>query len=156
MAPLVKNLDDVAISTITQDGLEVGKQVVQAPVAIGPASTGLAPVTAVVPDPSVPRNTADVMPAYPGGMDALRKFLQKNLQNPEDIAEGEEVLVKIKFVVGYDGKLQGFDVVKDGGRAFNQEVVRVLKKMPEWIPGKSNGQNVAVYYTIPVRFMVSD
>lgn len=156
VAPLVNNLEDVAIAAVTQAGIPGVVQKVQAPVVVeAPAKEG-APGSAFIPDPSVPRNSADIMPLYPGGMDALRKFLQKNLQNPEEIAPGEEVLVKIKFVVGYNGKLQGFEVVKDGGKAFNQEVVRVLRKMPEWIPGKSNGQNVAVYYTIPVRFMVTD
>ena len=59
-------------------------------------------------------------------------------------------------MVGFDGKLQGFETIEDGGAAFNKEVIRVLKKMPEWIPGKSNGENVAVYYTIPVKFVPSD
>lgn len=70
--------------------------------------------------------------------------------------EGEMVSVYIKFVVGYDGKLQKFNVVKDGGEVFNNEVIRVLKKMPQWIPGKSKGQNVSVYFTIPVKFVSAD
>jgi len=86
-------------------------------------------------------------------MDALRRFLQRNLTNPKEMEEGEEVNVKIKFVVGYDGRLQSFITVQDGGEEFNKEVIRVLKKMPMWEPGKSNGQNVAVYYTIPVKFV---
>ena len=35
------------------------------------------------------------------------------------------------------------------GEEFNNEVVRVLKKMPPWIPGKTKGENVSVYYSIP-------
>jgi protein TonB len=70
--------------------------------------------------------------------------------------EGEVVSVKMKFVVGYDGKLKGFETIQDGGEDFNKEVLRVLKKMPEWEPGKSNGQNVSVYYTIPVKFVGSN
>ena len=46
--------------------------------------------------------------------------------------------------------------VLDGGEAFNKEVVRVLKKMPDWIPGKAKGENVPVYYTIPVKFVMTD
>jgi periplasmic protein TonB len=100
-----------------------------------------------------PRDNAEVMPSYPGGMEALRKFLQRNLNNPKEMEEGEEVSVKVKFVVDYDGKLQSFVTVKDGGEEFNKEVVRVLKKMPNWVPGKTNGQNVSVYFTIPVKFI---
>ena len=106
-----------------------------------------------VEDITTPRDFAEVMPTYPGGMEALRKFLQRNLNNPQEMEEGEEVSVQIKFVVDYDGKLQSFVTVKDGGEKFNKEVVRVLKKMPNWVPGKSNGQNVSVYFTIPVKFI---
>ena len=98
-----------------------------------------------------PVNIAEIMPQYPGGIKALLDFLKKNLRSPGGI-EGEEVSVKVKFVVNYDGKLGGFDVVKSGGIAFDNEVLRVLKKMPLWIPGKSNGENVSVYYVVPVKF----
>jgi len=66
------------------------------------------------------------------------------------------VSVRVKFVVDYSGKLQSFVTLVDGGEEFNKEVVRVLKKMPEWIPGKAKGENVSVYYTIPVKFVPSD
>ena len=55
--------------------------------------------------------------------------------------------------MGYDGALKGFEIVEDGGDEYNQEVIRVLKKMPRWIPGKSEGRNVSVFYLIPVSFM---
>lgn len=95
----------------------------------------------------------DYPPTYPGGMEALRKFLERNLHNPKDMEEGESVSVRIKFVVNYNGKLQSFVTVQDGGEEFNREVVRVLKKMPDWVPGKAKGENVSVYYTIPVKFV---
>ena len=109
-------------------------------------------------DKTIPRdpNSVDVLPSYPGGMEALRKFLQRNLNNPKDMEEGESVSVKVNFVVGYNGKLQSFVTVQDGGEEFNKEVIRVLKKMPDWIPGKAKGENVSVYYTIPVKFTGAD
>ena len=99
-----------------------------------------------------PVEVADIMPQYPGGVKALLDFLKKNLHAPGDVEEGEEVSVKIKFVVNYNGKLESFDVLKSGGIVFDNEVIRVLKKMPLWIPGKSNGENVSVYYVVPVKF----
>lgn len=107
-------------------------------------------------DRVTPLNVAEIMPAYPGGMEALRKFLEKNLSNPQDLNEEQTISVKIKFVVGYDGKLKDFQIVEDGGAAFNNEVIRVLKKMPAWIPGKTKGENVSVYFTIPVKFTSSE
>ncbi len=107
-------------------------------------------------DKNIPLNEAEIMPSYPGGIDALKRFLQRNLTNPRDLEENEIISVKMKFVVGYDGKLKGFETIQDGGEEFNKEVIRVLKKMPAWVPGKSNGQNVSVYYTIPVKFVTGD
>ena len=95
---------------------------------------------------------ADIMPEYPGDIKALLLFLKKNIQSPEDVDQGEEILVKIKFVVNYNGRLERFDVIKSGGMAFDEEVLRVLKKMPLWNAGKSNGENVSVYYIVPVKF----
>jgi periplasmic protein TonB len=103
-------------------------------------------------NPEIPVDNADVQPEFPGGMNKLRTFLQNNLTNPKDMEEGEMVSVKVKFVVGYDGKLKSFETIEDGGSEFNREVIRVLKKMPAWTPGKANGRNVSVYYTIPVKF----
>ena len=117
----------------------------------GDAKPAEAPV-----DVTIPIENPEVEPAYPGGVNALRKFLERNLVNPTEMEQGEMVAVNVKFVVGYDGKLQKFTVVKDGGDIFNNEVIRVLKKMPQWIPGKSKGQNVAVYFNIPIKFVPAD
>ncbi|MEO8860854.1 MAG: energy transducer TonB [Ginsengibacter sp.] len=106
----------------------------------------------VKPKKRVVLEEADIMPEYPGGIKALLLFLKKNIQSPEDVEPGEEILVKVKFVVNYNGKLEAFDVVKSGGTAFDEEVLSVLKKMPLWNPGKSNGENVSVYYIVPVKF----
>ncbi len=101
-------------------------------------------------------DAVDVVPAFPGGMNALKKFLERNLQNPYDLENGETIQVKVRFVVNYDGKLQSFVTVQDGGEEYNKEVIRVLKKMPDWLPGKSKGENVSVYYIIPVKFVMSN
>ncbi len=110
-------------------------------------------ITEPIPGITQPIDNPEVMPEFPGGMAALRSFLERNLRNPGDLDEGELISVKVKFVVGYDGKLKSFELVQDGGSEFNNEVMRVLKKMPAWIPGKSRGQNVPVNYTIPVKFI---
>ncbi len=103
-------------------------------------------------DRSIPLENADVMPQYPGGINALLAFLKKNIKAPADVDEGEIIAVKIKFVINYDGKIESFSVVRSGGDLFDNEVIRVLKKMPLWIPGKSRGENVSVFYCLPVKF----
>ena len=114
------------------------------------------PVTII--DKTIPLNgdVVEVLPSYPGGMDALRKFLERNLQTPTEMENGETVSVRVKFEVDYTGKLKNFVTVLDGGEVYNKEVVRVLKKMPDWLPGKSKGEEVSVYYIIPVKFTGAD
>jgi len=103
-----------------------------------------------------PFENPDIQASFPGGEKALIRFLQQNLQSPKELSTDEIVAVKIKFVVDFDGDLQRFSIEKDGGEMFNNEVLRVLRKMPKWNPGKMGGQNVPVYYTIPVKFTAYD
>ncbi|MFZ1529767.1 MAG: energy transducer TonB [Ferruginibacter sp.] len=151
--PPIKDLKDhVAIGSVTTPPTITGSgPVIGDPGPTNPVITTPAAAKPTV-DKETPMATAEIMPAYPGGMEKLRDFLARNLHSPESLDEGQTVSVKIRFVVGYDGKLKGFEIVEDGGTAFNREVIRVLKKMPDWIPGKSKGENVSVYYTVPVKF----
>lgn len=152
-ASTIKDLkDDVQIGTEDLKG-KSGAPILVTPI-LPDASVTTGNVEPVKPsgDKNTASDVAEVMPLYPGGMDALRKFLERNLKTPQDLEEGQHVIVKIRFIVGYDGTLKGFETMQDGGTAFNNEVVRVLKKMPQWIPGKTNGENVSVYFTIPVNF----
>lgn len=114
------------------------------------------PVPLAKPTIVEPTDNPEIQPSYPGGINALKKFLERNLINPTEMEPGEMVSVNVKFVVGYDGKLQNFAVVKDGGDIFNKEVIRVLKKMPQWVPGKSNGKNIPVFFVIPIKFVPAD
>ena len=112
-----------------------------------PPTVSLPPI-----DKNKPSDFAEVMPVYPGGNEALRKFLERNLKTPESAESGQTISVKMRFVVGFDGTLKSFETIQDGGAEYNNEVIRVLKKMPQWIPGKTKGENVSVYFTIPVKF----
>lgn len=154
---LADNLDSLEIGSETNNTGKNGGTLVHVdpgPGSGGSSTTNTEPSKAV--DKVTPRTTADIMPAFPGGEQALIRFLQRNLQNPKDLEDGEEISVRVSFVVGYDGTLKGFDVIQDGGTAFNNEVIRVLKKMPAWIPGKAAGENVSVYYSLPVKFVAGN
>lgn len=90
---------------------------------------------------------------FPGGPEALTRYLSKNLRTPGDLAEGEKKEVKVRFRVDADGMVNGFEIVSSGGPEFDKEVLRVCKKMPRWTPALQNGINVPVNYMIPVTFI---
>jgi len=92
-------------------------------------------------------------PEFPGGRQAWAKFLNRHLQTPDDLASGEKKVVLISFLVDTDGTVTGFKVVQSGGQAFDNEVIRVLKKMPKWKPAIQNGHPVSVPFTQPVTFV---
>lgn len=92
-------------------------------------------------------------PEFPGGQQAWANFLNRYLRTPEDLEPGEKKMVLISFFVDADGSVTGFKVVRSGGNVFDNEVIRVLKKMPKWKPAIQNGQPVAVPFTQPVTFV---
>jgi protein TonB len=92
-------------------------------------------------------------PTFPGGTEAWLDFLRKFLQAPEDLEPGQRIEVMVKFWVGIDGNVSNAEIIKSGGKAFDKEVLRVLKKMPKWEPAIQHGNFVAVAYTQPVIFL---
>jgi protein TonB len=92
-------------------------------------------------------------PEFPGGTEALKRFLAKNLSTPSDLEDGEKKTVQIRFKVDKDGSVNTFEIITSGGNEFDNEVVRVCKKMPRWIPALQNGTNVPVSYVLPVTFI---
>jgi protein TonB len=92
-------------------------------------------------------------PEFPGGPDALKRFLAKNLTTPSDLEDGEKKTVHIRFKVDKDGSVNTFEIITSGGNEFDNEVVRVCKKMPRWLPAHQNGINVPVSYLLPVTFI---
>jgi protein TonB len=108
------------------------------------------------PTPPAKEETIQREPEFPGGMQAWVTFLNRNLRVPEELEAGEKKTVLIRFLVDIDGSVNGFEVVQSGGRAYDQEVIRVLKKMPKWKPAIQNNLPVVRNFTQPVTFMGVD
>jgi periplasmic protein TonB len=104
-------------------------------------------------EPVVDFKPQETDPAFPGGPEALKRFLASNLQTPSDLENGEKKTVLIRFKVDKDGSVNTFEILTSGGGEFDQEVVRVCKRMPRWTPALQNGINVPVNYVLPVTFI---
>ncbi|MGZ3851889.1 MAG: energy transducer TonB [Flavisolibacter sp.] len=105
------------------------------------------------PRPVPNTNVVQKEPEFPGGEQAWLNFLQKNLVAPGELEPGEKKMVAIKFQVSPEGTVTNFEVVQSAGRSFDNEVIRVLRKMPRWKPAIQNGQPVARAFTQPVTFV---
>ena len=96
----------------------------------------------------------ETMPEFPGGQQALFKYLSENVKYPVIAQEnGIQGRVICQFVVNKDGAIVDVEVVRSGGDpSLDKEAVRVIKSMPKWNPGKQRGKAVRVKYTVPVTF----
>lgn len=93
------------------------------------------------------------MPEFPSGNEELSKFLVRNIKYPLLAQEnGIQGRVICQFIVNADGRIENIEVVSGVEESLDQEAIRVLKLMPNWIPGSQGGENVRVKYTLPIRF----
>ncbi len=93
------------------------------------------------------------MPEFPGGQDALNRYLVRNIKYPLLAQEnGIQGRVVCQFVVNSDGSIVDISVVRGVEESLDKEAIRVIKSMPKWTPGRQGGKNVRVKYTLPIRF----
>ncbi len=98
-------------------------------------------------------DVVEQMPSFPGGNEALMKFLSENVKYPVVAQEnGVQGRVVVSFVVERDGSITDVKVVRSVDPSLDKEAARVVKSMPRWIPGKQNGAAVRVKYNVPVSF----
>ncbi len=96
--------------------------------------------------------TLEVMPEFPGGMNAFYKYVGKNYSYPAAAQEqGVSGKVILSFIVEKDGSLTDIKVLRDVGLGTGDAAVKMLKKAPHWKPGVQNGRNVRVAYTLPIQ-----
>lgn len=100
-----------------------------------------------------PLNVAEEMPEYPGGEAALVDFISKNLRYPavaqKNGIQGRSI---IRFVIDAEGNVTNVEAIRPFNEACDAEAVRVIKTMPRWKPGRQDGRNIPVYYTMPIVF----
>lgn len=93
------------------------------------------------------------MPQFPGGEGELLSYIGKNLKYPVIAVEnGIQGTVIVRFVVSKNGSVDKVEVLRSLDSACDKEAVRVVRSLPNWIPGKQNGVNVSVYYTLPIKY----
>lgn len=90
---------------------------------------------------------------FPGGTQALMKWLSSNIRYPEAAQQNDvQGRVIVKFVVEKDGSVSQAQILKGVDKDLDKEALRVVNKMPKWQAGKNNGVSVRSYFTLPVQF----
>lgn len=101
---------------------------------------------------------AEVMPEFPGGEAALSKFVEDNIDYPQDAIDvNKEGTVRVSFVIDEKG-----NVVKPAtegtalGDGLDEEAVKVVNQSPAWKPGTVKGKPVKTRLTLPITFQLAD
>ena len=163
-APVIKKDSEVK----PEDELKTQDQLMETKTAIGSfdvkgnddANGEVLKAKEVIAQPEPPKveetkvfDVVEQMPSFPGGPTALMTYLSQNTKYPVVAQEnGVQGRVVVSFVVERDGSITDVRVVRSVDPSLDKEATRVVKSMPNWIPGKQNGSTVRVKYNVPVSF----
>jgi TonB family protein len=118
------------------------------------------PATAPQEEEVLPQKVFTVVekqPEYPGGTEAMFKFLAQNIRYPSAAAKAKvQGRIFLSFIVTETGEIMDVKVLKGLGFGCDEEAVRVLKSFPKWKPGEQNGHKVNVRYNLPVNFEIEE
>jgi periplasmic protein TonB len=98
---------------------------------------------------------AEKMPEFPGGYEAMMKFIQKHIVFPQmELEMGISGTSLVQLVVNKDGSITDVKTEKGipGGPKCDAEAIRVVKLMPKFNPGLQNGRPARVLVRLPIKF----
>lgn len=152
LPPVIEDLENAQPSTETVDGV-ADMDIIAPPVASAPAAK--AEAAGVETREEKEFIHVEQSPQYAGGNEAMAAFLRKNLKYPRPASQaGVQGKVFVQFTVGSDGKVENAAAVKGIGFGCDEEAVRVVKMMKDWMPGKQAGVPVRVRFTLPIAFQL--
>jgi protein TonB len=100
----------------------------------------------------------DIQATFPGGEVAWRKFLERHLWAEVAVQNRAPVgiyTVWVQFMVDTNGNVSNIRALTKNGYGMEEEVIRIMKKSPQWTPASQNGKLVTAYRKQPVTFSVS-
>ena len=99
----------------------------------------------------------DLQPRFPGGDDALMAFIKKEMIYPdESVKYGEQGRVAIEFTVDKKGNVVNPRVIRTATPLLDREALRIVSKMPRWLPGKRDWMYVDMKYILPIIFSLDE
>lgn len=95
----------------------------------------------------------DVFPQFENGMEALSKYVQDNLNYPQQaIDKNETARVFVEFVIDKSGQIRDAKLKREEKEYFKEAALKVITEMPKWKPGLKNGKYVNTRVVLPIIF----
>lgn len=101
----------------------------------------------------------DVEATFPGGEGAWRKYLEKNLNPNVPVENGAPIgiyTVIVQFIVDKNGNISDVKTLTNFGYGMEEEVLRIIKKGPSWLPANQSKRPVKAYRKQPITFVIED
>lgn len=103
-----------------------------------------------------PLKAPDKMPEFPGGMQKLMTFIGENVKYPQEAIKNKtEGNVFVRFIISKTGKVTNPQIIRGVSKELDEEALRVVSMLPDFIPGEDNGKKVPVEFTIPIKFKLN-
>lgn len=143
--PTMEELESSQIGTADNDGIDS--------VLFQDAAVVTLPPDEVIDEPFT---FVEVMPEFVGGDKAFFEYLSEAIDYPQLAKEaGIQGKVYVQFVVEIDGSITDVKVLRGTHKQLDQEALRVIEEMDNWVPGSQNGKKVRVLFTIPINFKIN-
>ena len=95
----------------------------------------------------------DGLPEYPGGLTALKHFIEANTQYPQAFKKiNFQGVVVVHFIIDETGKVICPRVILSLYPEFDAEALRVVQLLPRWHRAWKDYESVKFCYTVPVFF----
>lgn len=149
--PEIEKIEEAKIGTINQEGTK-DDGIVAPPVESKGTGDVVAP-KAVEEDYDKVFTKVENPAEFPGGPDAWRRYLERNLQYPDNAQEnGTQGVVRVQFIVDKEGNISEVQALNDPGDGLAEEAVRIIKKGPKWTPAEQNGRKVIYRHIQAITF----
>jgi len=103
----------------------------------------------------IPHTDYMIVASFPGGQPGWVNYLQSELKYPKKaIKGGIDGTVIVQFIVSKDGSISDISVNKSVSKELDAEAVRVISVMPNWKPGREDGELVRSYFKQPITFKI--
>ncbi|RYG41675.1 MAG: energy transducer TonB [Chitinophagaceae bacterium] len=100
----------------------------------------------------------EIEAAFPGGLKAWKRYLERTLDAGSSIIAGAPdgiYTVTVRFVVDKDGSISDVVALTQHGYGMEDEAIKVIRRGPKWIPAIQNGTNVKAYRSQSITFVLT-
>jgi protein TonB len=155
------DVSDILIADNSNNGLDSTGTGQDSTSGLGPGSKDTTDRTAfnVNKDPTVVYDLLthlDVLPSFPGGEKARITYFHKQVKYPKFAMDNKiQGVVYVNFIVEPDSSISNISILQGIGAGCDDEAIRAVREMPEWIPGQKNGRAVRVQITMPLTFSLA-